>query len=63
MLPSERMRAPDKSRLRTKTVRAWRCRACREIFDGDPSRSVAGASGRCPKCGASGSVFETRVRD
>lgn len=66
MLPSSRMRAPDRSRVRQRTVRIFRCRDCHVDFDSKPVRIEHGVRqyGRCPNlaCGAS-SVFETRIPD
>lgn len=65
MLPSERARAWSNARRRQRprTVRVWRCRACRATFDSDPSFSCAATCGGCPRCNAIGSIYETRVKD
>lgn len=68
MLPSDRLRQPDRTRIRPRTVRVWKCRACSEVYDVDPKVRVCdgprGLDVGCPKCGAGeGFIFQTRVKD
>lgn len=59
-LPSTTIKNQDKSRVRSKTVKVWRCKVCHTIFDSDPKRSLRFD---CPACKALGSIYETRVKD
>lgn len=47
-LPSQRVLAQDRSRVRPKRVRVWRCSNCRTVYDVEPkiNRITFG----CPRC-------------
>jgi hypothetical protein len=66
MLPSQRMRAPDRSRLRPRSVKVYRCCDCKVVYDARPVRLMAGVRflNRCPNlaCGDS-SIREGRAKD
>lgn len=73
-LPSDRMRAGRKARIRTQTRAAFRCADCREVYDWQPLEILStytrrdGTEGRtyggpkCPKCGC-GTINPCRVKD
>lgn len=70
MLPSERVEASGRHRIRALSYRVWVCGGCRFVSDMDPGlfrmQLVAGrvfGPNVCPKCGAQALWRETRRKD